>query len=84
MCVSLEEFSLLLNCSCQGQFVVDVLLPTTLHNHVTFFEGDDLISYYVNDRLFCSSIHQVRFREDPCEVTQRESRPRKLKMGEVQ
>lgn len=73
MFVSLKEFSLLLDCSGQGQFVVDVLLPATLHNHVTFFEGDDLVLYYLNDRLFSSSIHQVRFCEDPWEITQRES-----------
>lgn len=73
MFVSLEEFSLLLDCSGQGQIVMDVLLPTALHDHVTFFEGDDHVSYYVHDRLFRSSVHQVRFREDPCEVTQRES-----------
>lgn len=41
MFVTLEEFSLLFDCSGQGQSVVDVLLPTTLHDHVTFFEGDD-------------------------------------------
>lgn len=73
MFMSLKEFSLLLDCSSQGHFVVDVLLPTTLHDHVTFFEGDDQVSYYVNDRLFGSSVHQVGFREDPCEVPQRES-----------
>lgn len=39
--MSLKEYSLLLDGSRQGQFVVDVLLPTTLHDHVAFFEGDD-------------------------------------------
>lgn len=62
MFVTLKEFSLLTDCSGQGQVVVDVLLPTTLHNHVTFFEGDDQVSYYVNNSLFCSSVHQVRLR----------------------
>lgn len=60
--VTLKEFSLLLDCGGQGQFVVDVLLPTTLHNHVTFFEGDDQVLDYVNNSLFCSSVHQVRLR----------------------
>lgn len=39
--MTLKEHFLLLDGSRQGQFVVDVLLPTTLHDHVAFFEGDD-------------------------------------------
>lgn len=71
--MSLEELSLLLDGRSQGQFVVDVPLPTTLHNHVAFSKGDDLILYYANDGLFSSYVDQIRFCEDPCEVTQRES-----------
>lgn len=84
MFVSLEELSLLLDCRGQGQIVIDVLLPMTLHNHITFSEWDDFISHYLKDSLFSSFVHQIWFSKDPCEVTQRESQTQKLKMEEVQ
>lgn len=73
MFMTLEEHSLLLNCRGQVQFIVDVLLPTTLHHHVAFLQGDDQVLHYFNDRLLCSFVHQIRFCEDPCEFTQRVS-----------
>lgn len=68
MFVILKEVSLLLDCSSQGQFVVDVLLPTALDNRVALFEGDYPVLQYFNNGLFSSLVHQVRFCEDSCEV----------------
>lgn len=74
MFVTLKEVSLLLDGSSQGEFVLDVLLPTALHDHVPFFEGDYPVLHYLNDRLFSPSVHQVGFCEDSCEI-KRESYP---------
>lgn len=68
MFVILKEGSLLLDGSSQGQFVVDVLLPTALHDHVAFFEGDYPVLQNFNYSLFGSPVHQVRFCEDSCEI----------------
>lgn len=68
MLVILKEGSLLLDGSSQGQFVVDVLLPTALHDHVAFFEGDYPVSQNFNYTLFGPPVHQVGFCEDSCEI----------------
>jgi len=57
MFVSLKEFSLLLDCGGEGQFVAEVHLPITFHNHITFSEWDDLVLYYLKDSLFSSFVH---------------------------
>lgn len=75
MFVILKEVSLLLECSSQGQSVVDVLLPTALHNHVAFFEGDYPVPQDVNDGLLSPPVHQVGFGEDSCQIKRESQSP---------
>ncbi len=63
----LEEISLNLCYLLQRNFIIDLLLSSTLHHNVTFAERNHFVMNNLQNALLCSSVYQVWLGQNGCE-----------------